>query len=108
MKHIMFNTDDWNLDHRVTSNVGYVTEVKGYNGETASVWRLADWNWSWTSLMHTFKPEKIRIIRLLFGLTAAKTTVMTRFAVLRFGLTKTGKHALNTSSTGSSQKLKKS
>ncbi len=68
MNHIMFNTDDWNLDHRVTSNVGYVTEVKGYNGETASVWRLADWNWSWTSLMHTFKPEKIRIIRLLFGL----------------------------------------
>lgn len=58
MNHIMFNTDDWNLDHRVTSNVGYVTEAKGYNGETASVWRLADWNWSWTSLMHTFKPEK--------------------------------------------------
>lgn len=50
MKYLFFNPENFRFDPKVTSSVGKITTVEGFDGEEVSAWQFSDWNWNWSTI----------------------------------------------------------
>lgn len=50
MKNLLFKTKDFTIDSKVTTSVGGIVTVKGFDGNEVEAWQISDWNWNWSTI----------------------------------------------------------